>query len=197
LTGGGRPQPPRGQRGGHHCPPLRPLPLCPALPRVRRRQARRGMAIATACRQGGRPRFLGPSRGGGRPEVAAAASTMVLGCCHPTGAAPSPQPHCPDGLTVTTVMTAPAWQPAVTPAMATPSGTMMPPLPPLPAKRTTRDRRITTAVATMGMVTRTMTSGGGTHTSTCPPHHHHYSSATSSAMPLPQPACYCWASQCP
>jgi hypothetical protein len=170
--------------------------ICLAPPRARGQRVRQGMAVATAHRRGGRPGFLGPSRGGGQP-AAAATGTTVPWCRRPPGAAPSPPPCCPDRPRVTMVIAVPTLRPAAAPAMATPSGTTMPPLPQLPAKRTTRDRRTTTAAATTGTTTRTMTSGGGARSSTHPPPRHPWSLATSSAIPLPRPACCCWASRCP
>ncbi len=122
---------------------------------------------------------------------------MVPRCCRPPGAAPSPPPHRPDGQTVTMVITAPTLQPAVTPAMATPSGTTKLPPPLLPAKQMTRDRRTTTAAATTGTTTRTVTSGGGKRSSTHPPPRCPRSLATLSAMPLLRPAHCCRASRCP
>ncbi len=195
--GGGTTMTPRGRRRGHSRPLLRPPPLHLAPPRARRRRARRGTAVATAHRRGSRPGFPGPSWGGGRPE-AVAASTTVPRCHCPPGAALSPPPPCrPDGLTVTTVMTAPARRPAATPAMATPLSTMTLPPPLLPAKRTMRDRRTTTAAGMMGTTTRMMTSGGGASSSTRPPPRRHCLSATLSAMPLPWPALCCPALRCP
>jgi hypothetical protein len=48
-----------------------------------------------ARRQGGRPGFLGLSRGGRQPAVAAAGATVPQ-CRRPPGAAPSPPPRHPD-----------------------------------------------------------------------------------------------------
>jgi hypothetical protein len=195
LTGEGWPWPPRGRRQGCCRPPPRPPPLRPAPPRARWWRARRGTAVAMARRRGGRPGFLGPSQGGGQPE-AAAASTTVPRCRCPPGAVPSTPPCRLDGLMVMTVMTAPALQPAATLAMATPLRTTTPPPLPSLAKQMTRDRRTRSMAATTGTMTRMMTSGGGARSSTCPPLCHHCSSATLSAMPLPRPACCCWALRC-
>jgi hypothetical protein len=51
--------------------------------------------------------------------VAAAAGATVPQCRCPPGVAPSPLSLCPDGPTVTTVITAPVLRPGAMPAMVT------------------------------------------------------------------------------